>query len=43
MSSWGSSLPHFSLVQDTSPDIKLEIGMTKEFTKMVIYKELWMI
>lgn len=42
MSSWGSSLPHFSLVQDAS-DIKLTIGLNKKFAKMLIYIELKML
>lgn len=43
MFSWGSQLPHFPLVQDISPDIKLSIGLNKESTKMFIYIELRMV
>ena len=38
MSSWGSSLSHFSLVENTF-DGKLAKGLTKEFTKVFVYEE----
>lgn len=36
---WSNSLPHFTLVQDTS-GIKLTKGFNKECTKVLIYTEL---